>query len=142
MERPSVPWFICCGVYVLHWSSRKDQGTLKRSPLKRKTPLFRKKKLNKVSTKQTQRNIKYYRIRDQYMKEHPVCEVCGLEPSRDLHHKKGRSGDLLFDTQFFMAVSRKCHDRIHQNPEWAKESGFLIPWWKVNEPDGKVSDHP
>lgn len=76
------------------------------------------------------------------MKDHPVCEVCGLEPSVDLHHKKGRSGDLLFDTKFFMAVSRKCHDRIHQNPKWAKESGFLIPWWKVNESDPEVSDQP
>lgn len=79
----------------------------------------------------------YRPIRDKYMKEHPTCECgCG-KPSQDLHHKAGRVGyydedarlrglKLLWDKRFFMAVTRKCHRKIEDDPAWAMEQGFKI----------------
>lgn len=82
------------------------------------------------------------------MKDHPWCEICKTRGqsqwkiATDLHHKKGRNGDLLFDTRYFAALCRYHHDKVHNNPAWAKEKGWLIPWWKVNEPHLEVSDQP
>ena len=46
--------------------------------------------INKVNSKTKDRNFKYARLRDQYMKDHPLCEFpfCG-KPSVECHHKAG-----------------------------------------------------
>ncbi len=43
----------------------------------------------------------------------------------DIHHKSKR-GKNLSSQQTFMAVCRNCHTRIHDNPAWARELGYLI----------------
>ncbi len=45
--------------------------------------------------------------------------------SIEIHHRKGR-GKYLLDTSTWCAVSREMHDRIHQNPKWAYEKGYLL----------------
>jgi hypothetical protein len=40
----------------------------------------------------------------------------------DPHHPMGRRGDNLFH---FFYVDRMCHLKIHNNPKWAREKGFL-----------------
>ena len=70
-----------------------------------------------------------YRVeRDKYLKEHPICEVedCN-NPSNHIHHKNGRNGAMLYNKEYFMAVGGCCHPkRIHENPEWARENGYLV----------------
>ena len=81
----------------------------------------------------------YRPIRDKYLSEHPICEVADCNnPTTNLHHKAGRTGyfdeesrfkglKLLWDVRFFMACCSQCHPkRIHENPKWAYENGYLV----------------
>ena len=78
---------------------------MKRSPLKRKTPLKRTgRKLRPVSKKRAKQNKLYSEIRKVYLEENPACEVCGKQATQ-IHHKRGRIHDRLNDTAFFMPVS-------------------------------------
>lgn len=109
---------------------RKPTKGLKRSYLPRsRKALKRKTRIKKVSTRQKGRMAKYYEIRRRYLEENPRCEIC-LHPATEIHHVKSRRGNLLFDTKYFMAVDRPCHTRIHENVQWAKTQGFLVPFWK------------
>ena len=68
---------------------------------------------------------KIYKIlRDDFLKDHFVCEVCFKNPATDVHHKKGRLGELLTLVRYFLAVCRSCHTKIETNPKWAKENGY------------------
>lgn len=55
-----------------------------------------------------------------------ACEVCEDSPATSLHHKRGRDGSRLIDEEEFMGVCDPCHGRIHANPAWAYEQGFLL----------------
>lgn len=96
----------------------------------KRVPLKRKKKLNRVSSKQKSRLERYYPIRNAFMEEYKVCQICRNFQATDLHHRKGRRGNLLFDTEWFMALCRTCHDWVHNNIKQAKEMGWLVPFWK------------
>jgi len=50
----------------------------------------------------------------------PGCSTAATE----IHHKKGRIGNLLIDSKFFLGVCRNCHDIIENQPNLAKELGF------------------
>jgi hypothetical protein len=52
------------------------------------------------------------------------CEVCG-HAGDQVHHKEGR-GKKLCAVNTFLAVCAGCHRRIHDNPAWARENGYLI----------------
>ena len=57
--------------------------------------------------------------------ENRICPVTG-EKTSEVHHKRGRIGALLLDQRYWLAVSRKGHQRIENEPEWAKEMGFSL----------------
>lgn len=73
--------------------------------------------------------LKIYRVkRDAYLKEITECEVreCNKK-STHIHHMNGRIGKNLYDDNMFMAVCNSCHpSKIHENPKWAREQGYLI----------------
>ena len=114
---------------------------MKRTPLKRKTPLKRgtsqlkRTPLNRVSKSKSsvERRSKYAKAKKEYMhdrgsaKHH--CERCesliGIK-KLDLHHKAGRAGDLMHDKDFFAALCRTCHDEVHKYPKESREAGWLI----------------
>lgn len=58
----------------------------------------------------------------------PLCEievVCkGTHEAVEIHHKRGRVGDLLTDEQFFVACCRYCHRFVERHREWAFANGF------------------
>ena|SRR5688572_7208891 len=59
-----------------------------------------------------------------YLKKHPLCECnCGRK-SKQLHHSRGRVGELLTDERYFKALSKTCHRRAELNPLWAKSIGL------------------
>lgn len=94
---------------------------------------MRRTRLNPISKKRAAQMREYIALRRAYLKEHPFCELCILEggntlPPRatDIHHKKGRSGAMLLDTTHWMAVCRASHRKIHDNPKWAYENGYLL----------------
>lgn len=107
---------------------------MKRSPLRR------------VSAKRAKQNKEYSKLRKEYLEAHPICEIwlaenqtkllhtedaeglLGEAPrSTEIHHRKGRFGSRLNDTQFWMATCENCHRLIHANPKWAHEKGYLLP---------------
>lgn len=98
-----------------------------KTPKKVKQPLKRTGKPKPISIKRMILNEEYKVVRDEYMADHPVCEVkdC-MHPSEDLHHKKHRSGKLLTDVEFFCAVCRYHHGEIHNKSKWAYAEGYLI----------------
>ena len=98
---------------------------MKRSPLKRKTPLKRGGRLRPVSKKRAKQNKAYSVNREVYLNYHPACEICGSKAC-DIHHKKGRFAERLNDMQYFMAVCRGCHQWIHNNPQQAYAKDYLI----------------
>lgn len=83
-----------------------------------------------VSDKQKVRLARYRVVRDEYMKKNAVCEaqianVCTYKAT-DLHHKKSRIGDLLWDVTYFSALCSNCHIWVHENDAEARELGFLL----------------
>ena len=57
-----------------------------------------------------------------YPAEHLLA--IGAPASTDCHHSKKR-GKHYLDVSSWMAVSREAHQRIHDNPKWAREQGYL-----------------
>lgn len=86
------------------------------------------KKIAWQSESYKERIRKYKALREEYLKEHPFCEVCNAHPATEIHHKKKRHGENLF--QHFLAVDRECHRLIEENPKWAYEHGYSIPHLK------------
>lgn len=68
----------------------------------------------------------YYPARKKYLEKHRYCECgCGREAT-EIHHKKGKSGKLLYDKKYFMAVARPCHRKMTDESKWAIKKGFSI----------------
>jgi len=82
-----------------------------------------KKPLSPRSSKQQKLEALYSILRTKYLQHHPYCEAhlpgCQINAS-DIHHKKGRTGDLMLDDTEFLAVCRMCHGWIETHPEEAK----------------------
>ncbi len=110
---------------------------MKRSPLRRKSPMpratkpLRRTKLRAVSPRRRKQNAEYARLRETFLLANPWCQLfCSLFPSprrsTELHHAAGREGALLLDTRHFKAACSECHTRLHQiSPREAREHGFL-----------------
>lgn len=87
-------------------------------------------KISPISDKQKVRLARYRVARDEYMRQHGVCQaqldrICTYKAT-DLHHRAGRVGELLWDTRYFLAVCRGCHQLIEREPAMAKEKGFSL----------------
>jgi hypothetical protein len=54
-----------------------------------------------------------------------MLDFSGAKRSCDIHHTAKRTGPNYLDTSTWLAVSREAHERIHANPSWAREMGFL-----------------
>ncbi len=83
-----------------------------------------KKPLSPRSSKQQKLEALYSILRVKYLQHHPYCEAhlpgCQINAT-DIHHKKGRTGDLMLDDTEFLAVCRMCHGWIETHPIEAKE---------------------
>lgn len=90
-----------------------------------------KKRISKQSD--PEREKIYLAIREMYLKENVICELCkkgiirdGRQAATDVHHKKGRLGDLLYDVRHYFGVCRKHHQYIETHPEEAYEKGWSL----------------
>jgi hypothetical protein len=84
------------------------------------------KRLKLISKKMEVKLAEYRLKRDSYMLKNPFCEFTGCNKlSNDLHHKAGR-GPNLSNTETFMAVCRRHHNWIHDNPKEARNLKYLI----------------
>ena len=129
MIKPKLKECSECKSLVVLWRSNpplckvcafKVSGT----PKKNKSPL---KRIKSVSTKKLSVLAEYRALRDAYLKEHKICEHPECKsPSEDLHHAKGRVGDLLTDVRYFKALCRRCHRWVEENPTEAKSIGLSL----------------
>lgn len=77
-------------------------------------------------------NTTWRKLRDTYMKSHPICEEClktgKITPATDVHHIKTpfRNGEvnygLLLDDKNLMSLCSECHGKIH-----AGQQGHVSP---------------
>lgn len=97
------------------------------------------KPIPKKSAKRKKEDIEYLKKRAVFLnkEENKKCPVFPNLYTTDVHHKKGRIGfadeqarlegiSLYLDERFWLAVSRKGHKKIEENPAWAKENGYSI----------------
>lgn len=85
------------------------------------------KSISNISEKRKEQLKKYRELRNSYMKQNKICEVDGCERlSEDLHHKNGRVGEMVYNVVYFMAICRKHHIEVHNNPKWARDNNYLI----------------
>lgn len=62
-------------------------------------------------------------MRALYPAEHLLA--AGAPAATEIHHIARRRGSRLNDTSKFLAVCRANHERIEQNPSWARANNFL-----------------
>lgn len=75
------------------------------------------------SKKRAKAEREYSRKRKEFLDKNPLCEHCG-KMATEVHHKRGRIGDLLTDERHFMAVCREDHQQIEMNPDWAHQMRY------------------
>jgi len=80
-----------------------------------------------VSEKRLKQLAEYRIIRKEFLSDpdNQICPVTGDEVT-EIHHTNGREGDRLNDVRYFLGVSRRGHNWIHDNPQEAREKGWLI----------------
>lgn len=68
----------------------------------------------------------YCRMARGFLRQNPTCQFPGCrEPSREVHHSRGRVGVLLLLVQFWRAVCSSHHRWIGEHPVEARELGLL-----------------
>ena len=97
------------------------------------------KKRNRIPAMSKHRHARYQEYKKVVAclkKRYPRCQVAGCSrPSKDPHHTRGRVSTLLTDERFLKMVCRECHNRIGDDPIWARSAGMLCEHGKWNAPE-------
>ena len=87
--------------------------------------------MNRRTPKRARQEREYAKLRVEYLQSHSACEarlpVCtGL--ATEIHHKAGRIGELLTNTEHFCPICRNCHDYVtnRMGKEEARERGLKV----------------
>lgn len=84
-------------------------------------------KIPRRTKKRESQEREYSKLRKQYLEYYPCCEVIGChQKATEIHHKAGREGHRLTETDNFLAVCKACHGRITINSAWAIKEGYSI----------------
>lgn len=129
-KKPSLLWHsipACC----FNWKCKLSYNEAKKEKEldADETPISKPKKnykINIVSEKRKTELAEYRKERKSYLSLHPICQVCNISETTEIHHKKGKIGKLLYNPLYFLAVCRPCHNKIENNPEWSKENGYSL----------------
>ena len=95
--------------------------------MKRKKGL-RRSRINPVSKKRAVQLAKYRKLREAMLADWRGCEfypVTCTKQATDLHHVRGRRGDLLLDKNNIVLLCREHHRTVHDNANWARWVGLL-----------------
>ena len=114
----------CTENELCHWCKKHEQQPkyLKRTAIKKKPY-----EIPKQSKKRAKQNREYSKIRKQFLNDNPMCEgkLKGCTgQATTCHHSRGRIGDLLTDTEHFIALCMSCHHHVEIEPGMAKELGL------------------
>lgn len=87
------------------------------------------KKIKNESSKRKEQSKIYSQERLLFLEQFPFCkaqlENCTVRAT-DIHHKKGRLGELYLDTNYWLPTCRSCHTWITENPLKAIAKGLSI----------------
>ncbi len=81
--------------------------------------------MNHYSKKRAKQVREYNSLIVEYLRENPDCGRCG-DPAGTIHHKKGRMGEMLLNTKYWMPACIDCHSWIEAHPKEAKEKGYSL----------------
>ncbi len=87
--------------------------------------------MNRRTPKRARQEREYAKLRVGYLQAHPMCEaglaVCTGQAT-EIHHKAGRIGDLLTNTEHFCPICRNCHDYVtnRMSAAEARERGLKV----------------
>lgn len=81
-------------------------------------------KLNPRSEKMSIRMKEYNKLRIQYLSKFVRCAVYPQKASTQIHHTRGRLGNMLCDIKWWLPVSQEGHRWIHDNPAEARTRGL------------------
>lgn len=110
---------------------------MKRTPLKRKTPLRAKPDSIKTwkqrsaaalparSKGRAGQERRYSSERQSFLDAHPLCPITG-ERTTDIHHSAGREGAWLNLQYYWIALSREGHRLVTDNGTWAESVGLMV----------------
>ena len=126
-----------CGRQKVIWKNHQENGVRKRfcqecwsCQTKHSYKPTNKKPLAPRSAKRAKQESLYSSKRKMFMLAHPMCQanIPGLctSNSTDIHHVKGRVGELLLDENYWMSVCRACHQWIETHPVEAKKLGYRV----------------
>lgn len=99
------------------WSCRKQKHK----------PTRQKQRLRPRSLKKAKLDKEYSVLRIKFLTLHPHCQAAlpgCMRQASEIHHKKGRTGDLYLDTTTWLACCHSCHVYIELHPAEAKELGL------------------
>lgn len=124
---------------ITHEKMVKKQASKPKKPIVWKSLTTKpQKEIAQISKKQAKLNNQYSKERNEYMKDHPYCQVFGCTLiATELHHKKGRVGyadnwarrngiKLTVDKRWFMSVCHQHHRMIEDHPAWAREMEYSL----------------
>jgi hypothetical protein len=69
------------------------------------------------------------------------CLRC-RKPATELHHGRGRLGELLMNQEYWIPLCAPCHRWVHDNPAAARNLGLLAEMgqWNTTERTSKVRE--
>jgi ribosomal protein S27AE len=121
-----------CGEESFIWANRGGRKLCKKCATTGVDikPTYKAKPIAPRSQKRAIQEREYSTKRKAFLDKHPMCQahlpqIC-TTVSTDVHHMKGRIGNLLLDETHWLSVCRGCHYWIEMRPEAAKELGFSI----------------
>lgn len=102
------------------------------------------KRINPIS-KQKRQALKEYKAEKQRWQSLPENSRCVVtnQPSGDVHHTRGKIGDLLCLSALWVTVIRPVHDWIADNPTLARKAGLLCPEgkWNTMPTEAELKEH-
>jgi hypothetical protein len=121
----------CGGVFTPHknlqpYCSPKCAYEVLSQVIKDKQMQTKPRPIKKMSKKREVENKIYLEKRKVFLRNNPQCAVYPELEATECHHKMGRTGSLFLDERYWLAVSRKAHQEIENNPKWAKENGYSL----------------
>lgn len=95
--------------------------------MKRGGPLKRRKGVNRVSPRRIAYEEELDAITPALMaRANDLCEICREQPIGARHHRLRRSQGGTNDLSNLLALCEWDHKRVHDNPSWAYDHGYLL----------------
>lgn len=84
-------------------------------------------RINQYSQKRQKSNRRYLAAASIFRQNNPICAIQSPEctgQTQEVHHVKGRIGDLLMDQRFWLPCCCLCNRYMERFDSWAREKGF------------------